>query len=45
MISVLSRKKRGMLDVMVRWYPKKTPFATCDRCSRRMVISMKMLVI
>jgi hypothetical protein len=30
---------------MVRWYPRKTHFATWDRCSRRMGISMKILVI
>jgi hypothetical protein len=34
-----------MLDSMVRWYPRKTSFITCDRCSKRMRISMKMLVI
>jgi hypothetical protein len=44
-ISVLLHKRRGMLDSMVRWYPRKKFFATYDRCSRRMVISMKMLVI
>jgi hypothetical protein len=44
-ISVLPHKRRGMLDSMVRWYLRKTPFATWDRCSRRMGISMKMLVI
>jgi hypothetical protein len=44
-ISTLSRKRREMLDMMTRWYPKDTPFATCDRCSRKIVISMKMLVI
>jgi hypothetical protein len=43
-ISVLPRK-RGMLDSIVRWYPRKTHFATWDQCSRRMGISMKMLVI
>jgi hypothetical protein len=37
--------RRRMLDSMVRWYPIKTPFATWDRCSRRMGISMKVLVI
>jgi hypothetical protein len=42
---VLPYKRRGMLDSMVRWYPRKTPFATCDRCSKRMGISVKMLVI
>jgi hypothetical protein len=35
----------GMLDSMVRWYPRKTHFATWDRCSKRMGISMKILVI
>jgi hypothetical protein len=43
--SVLPHKRRGMLDSMVRWYPRKTHLATCDRCSRRMGILMKMLVI
>jgi hypothetical protein len=38
-------QEEGMLDSMVRWYPRKTPFATYDRCSKRMGISMKMLVI
>jgi hypothetical protein len=45
MISVLPHKRRRMLDSMVRWYPRKTPFATWDRCSKRIQISMKMLVI
>jgi hypothetical protein len=40
-----STQEEGMLDEMVRWYPRKTSFATYDRCSRRMGISMKMLVI
>jgi hypothetical protein len=31
--------------LMVRWYPRKTTFATWDRCPKRMGISMKMLVI
>jgi hypothetical protein len=44
-ISVLPHKRRGMLDSMVRWYLRKTPFATWNRCSKRMGISMKMLVI
>jgi hypothetical protein len=44
-ISVLPHKGREMLDLMVRWYSRKTPFATCDQCSKRMGISMKMLVI
>jgi hypothetical protein len=34
-----------MLDSIVMWYARKTHFATWDRCSRRMEISMKMLVI
>jgi hypothetical protein len=34
-----------MLDLMVRWYLRKTPFATWDRCSSRMGISMTILVI
>jgi hypothetical protein len=25
-----------MLDSMVRWYPRKTPFVPWDRCSKRM---------
>jgi hypothetical protein len=37
--------EEGMLDSMVRRYPRKTPFTTWDRCSKRMGISMKMLVI
>jgi hypothetical protein len=45
MISVLPHKRRRMLDSMVSWYPRKTHFVTWDRCSRRMRISMKMLVI
>jgi hypothetical protein len=44
-ISVLPRRRRGMLDSMVRWYPRKVPFATWDQCFRRMEISMKILVI
>jgi hypothetical protein len=44
-ISVLPRRRRGMLDSMARWYPRKTPFAIWDRCFRRMGISMKILVI
>jgi hypothetical protein len=44
-ISVLPHKRRGMLDSIVRWYPRKTPFATWDQCSKRMGILMKMLVI
>jgi hypothetical protein len=38
-------QEEGVLDSMVRWYPRKTPFATWDICSKRMGISMKMLVI
>jgi hypothetical protein len=45
MISVLPHKSRGMLDSMVRWYPRKTHFTTWDRYFRRMEISMKLLVI
>jgi hypothetical protein len=45
MILVLPHKRRGMLDSMVRWYSRKTHFATCDRCSKRLGISMKILVI
>jgi hypothetical protein len=44
-ISVLPHKRREMLDSMVGWYPRKTPFAIWDRCSKRMEISMNMLVI
>jgi hypothetical protein len=33
-ISVLPRRRRGILDSIVMWYPRKTPFATkymkCD---------------
>jgi hypothetical protein len=38
-------QEEGMLDSMVRWYQRKTHFATWDRCSRRMGILMKILVI
>jgi hypothetical protein len=38
-------QEEGMLDSMVRWYPRKTHFATSNRYSKRMGISMKMLVI
>jgi hypothetical protein len=38
-------QEEGILDSMVRWYPRKTYFATWDQCSKRMRISMKMLVI
>jgi hypothetical protein len=34
-ISVLPHKRRGLLDLMVRWYPRKTPFATWDRCLKK----------
>jgi hypothetical protein len=34
-----------MLDSMIMWYLRKTHFATWDRISRSMRISMKMLVI
>jgi hypothetical protein len=44
-ISVLPHKRREMLDSMVRWYPRETHFTIWDRCSKRMEISMKMLVI
>jgi hypothetical protein len=38
-------QEEGMLDSIVRWYPRNAPFAIWDRCSRRMGIPMKMLVI
>jgi hypothetical protein len=38
-------QEEGMLDSMVRWYPRKTHFATLDQCSKRIGISMNMLVI
>jgi hypothetical protein len=38
-------QEEGMLDSMARWYPRKTPVATWDRCFKRMGILMKMLVI
>jgi hypothetical protein len=44
-ISVLTQRRKGMLDSMVRWYPRKTHFTTFDRCSRRIGILTKMLVI
>jgi hypothetical protein len=44
-ISVLPHKSRGVLDSIVRWYLRKIYFGTWDRCSRRMEISMKILVI
>jgi hypothetical protein len=37
--------EEGVLNLMVRWYPRKTTFTTWDQCSRRMGISMKMLVV
>jgi hypothetical protein len=45
LILMLPHKMRGILDSMVRWYSRKIFFATWDRCSRKMGISMKMLVI
>jgi hypothetical protein len=45
MISVLQRRRRRMLDSIVRWYPRKASFAIWDRCSRRVEIPMKILVI
>jgi hypothetical protein len=45
LILVLPHNRREMLDSMVRWYPRKTLYVTWNRCSRRMGISMKMLVI
>jgi hypothetical protein len=41
----VTTQEEGMLDSIVRWYPRKAPFATWDRYYRRMGISMKMLVI
>jgi hypothetical protein len=38
-------QEEGVLDSMVRWYPRKTLSATWDQCFRRMGISMKILVI
>jgi hypothetical protein len=38
-------QEEGVLDLMIRWYPRKIHFATWDRCSKRMRISMKILVI
>jgi hypothetical protein len=43
--STTIQKRRGMLDSIIRWYPRKTHFATWDRCSKTMAISMKILVI
>jgi hypothetical protein len=41
----VTTQEEGMLDSMVRWYSRKTPFASWNRCSRRMGILMKMLII
>jgi hypothetical protein len=38
-------QEEGDVRLDGQWYPTKTPFATWDRCSKRMRISMKMLVI
>jgi hypothetical protein len=38
-------QEEGDVRLMVTWYLRKTPFTSWDRCSRRMAISMKMLVI
>jgi hypothetical protein len=38
-------QEKGMSDSMVRWYPRKTSLAIWDRCSKKIGISMKMLVI
>jgi hypothetical protein len=38
-------QEEGDVRLLVRWYPRKTAFATWDRCSKRMGISIKMLVI
>jgi hypothetical protein len=38
-------QEEGVLDLMVMWYLIKTYFATWNRCSKRMEISMNMLVI
>jgi hypothetical protein len=38
-------QEEGGVRLMITWYPRKTHFATWDRCSKRMGISMKMLVI
>jgi hypothetical protein len=37
-------QEEGMLDSMVRWYPRKISFATWNRCSKRMGVSIKILV-
>jgi hypothetical protein len=38
-------QEEGVLDSMVMWYLRKTHFATWDRCSKRIEISVKMLVV
>jgi hypothetical protein len=38
-------QKKGDVRLDVRWYPRKSPFATWDRCFKRIEISMKMLAI
>jgi hypothetical protein len=38
-------QEERVLDSMVKWYPRKTHFVTWDRCSWRIGILMKMLVI
>jgi hypothetical protein len=38
-------QEERMLDSMVRWYLRNKHFTTWNRCSKRMGISMKMLVI
>jgi hypothetical protein len=45
MISVLPHKRREDVRLDGQVVQKKTHFATWDRLSRRMEISMKMLVI
>jgi hypothetical protein len=42
---VLVLPEEWMLDSMIRWYTRKISFATWDRCSKRIEISMKMLII
>jgi hypothetical protein len=44
-ISVLPDKRREILDSLVRWYTRNTSFTSWDRCSKRIGISIKMLVI
>jgi hypothetical protein len=41
----VTTQEEGVLDSMIRRYPIKTPFTTSDRYSKRIGISMKMLVI